>query len=136
MNAVDFNRNRAAHYRGMLLINLKTDASTVMHELTHAVEQQSPHILKASQDFLKKRAGNESPQKLSDLTGNKEYKDYEEAYEDEFFSRGGEHYAGKIYPDATELLTMGIERLHENPVEFYSNDPEYFDFVIHTLQQP
>ena len=94
------------------------------------------HILKASQDFLRKRAGNESPQKLSELTGNKEYKAYKEAYEDEFFSRGGGHYAGKIYPDATELLTMGIERLHENPVEFYFNDPEYFDFVIHTLQQP
>lgn len=43
---------------------------------------------------------------------------------------------GKIYPDGTEILTMGIERLHADPIEFYMNDPEYFKFVIQTLQHP
>ncbi len=43
----------------------------------------------------------------------------------------GKDYGG----EATELLTMGIERLHRNPVEFYINDPEYFEFVMRTLQQ-
>jgi len=132
----DFNRDRAAYLQGMLLINQGTNASTVMHEITHGVEEQNPHVLKACQDFLKKRAGNESPQKLRDLTGDTRYEPDEVSYEDDFFSRGGEHYAGKIYPDATEILTMGIERLHKNPVEFYSTDPEYFEFVILTLQQP
>lgn len=34
------------------------------------------------------------------------------------------------------MNTQGLGRLHRNPVEFYINDPEYFEFVIQTLQQP
>jgi len=89
----------------------------------------------------KNRAGKEKPKLLSELTGNTKYKADERAYEDEFASRGGEAYSGKIIgdesnPTATELLTTGIQRLHENPGLFQAQDPEYFDFVIQTLQNP
>ncbi|MCX6848226.1 MAG: hypothetical protein NTY98_04845 [Verrucomicrobia bacterium] len=57
---------------------------------------------------------------------------------DRFEELGGKHYMGRFYPgaDGTEILTMGIERLHRGPVDFYVNDPEYFEFVIKTLQHP
>lgn len=38
----------------------------------------------------------------------------------------GKNYHGR----ATEVLTMGVERLHENPLEFHKTDPDFFQFVI------
>lgn len=35
---------------------------------------------------------------------------------------------------ATEILTVGIERLHTDPLEFYTADREYFEFVLNTLR--
>ena len=121
----------------MVLINSLTSPSHVMHEIAHGIQEQNPRVLKACLDFLRKRAGNETPQLLAKLTGNPEY-GAELAYKDRFEELGGKHYMGRFYPrgDGTEILTMGIERLHRNPVEFYVNDPEYFEFVINTLQHP
>ena len=137
VGVVDFNRSRAAYLHGMVLINRLTSPSHVMHEIAHGIEEQNPRVLKACLDFLRKRAGNETPQLLATLTGKPKY-GTERAYKDRFKELGGKDYMGRFYPgkDATEILTMGIERLHHNPVEFYVNDPEYFEFVIHTLQQP
>ena len=137
VGVVDFNRKRAGYLHGMVLINGLTSHSHVMHEITHGIEEQNPRVLKACLDFLNKRAGNEYPQLLATLTGNPDY-GTDRTYKDRFEELGGKHYMGRFYPgrDGTEILTMGIERLHRNPVEFYINDPEYFEFVIQTLQQP
>ena len=125
---------RAFHRSGNIHINSGTSTSVVMHEITHATEQQTAATLAASQAFLKKRAGTGPLKSLRSLTGLR-YKADEYAYEDEFAKRGGDHYMGKYYgPRATELLTMGIERLHRDPLEFYLADREYFDFMIQTLQ--
>lgn len=127
--------DRAFHRAGVIHINAMTDTSTVMHEITHATEQQTPSVLAASLAFLAKRAGNEPLKLLRKLTGLS-YRADEYAYEDEFAKRGGDHYMGKYYGSrATELLTMGIERLHKDPLEFRLSDPEYFDFVLSTLQK-
>ncbi len=64
-------------------------------------------------------------------------------WEDEFAAKGGSSYSGRYYgnnPDdpetaeGTEILTMGTERLIEDPVEFALRDPEYFAFVVTVLQ--
>ena len=136
IGTVDYNDSRAGQFRGMLLINRSSSPSKVLHEIAHGVEEQSQRVRDKCLAFLQKRAGNEKPQKLALLTGDKKYTNDEVAYEDEFVSRGGSHYMGKRYPDGTEILTMGIERLHADPIEFYINDPEYFQFVIQTLQHP
>lgn len=127
--------NRAKHYRGDIFINARTSASVVMHEITHATEQQNADILAATLAFLKARAGSEQLQTLRKLTGQN-YRANEFAYEDEFQKRGGSHYMGKTYVDrATEILTMGIERLHADPGDFAEKDPEYFRFIVSTLQK-
>ncbi len=136
MGTVDFDSGRAGQFQGMLLINRSSSPSKVLHEIAHGVEEQSQNVRDKCLKFLRKRAGNEKPQKLALLMQDKDYRSNEIAYEDEFASRGGSHYMGKIYPDGTEILTMGIERLHADPIEFYVNDPEYFQFVIQTLQHP
>jgi len=133
---IDLNSDdRALHRGGTIYIKKTTDASVVAHEVTHATEQQNISLLRMARDFLLKRANGEKAQKLSKLTGNKRYEAHEIAYKDKWVDRGGDAYSGKDYGDrATEILTMGIERLHEDPVKFYRSDPEYFEFVVKTLQ--
>lgn len=124
-----FCRGRTVH------VSSKTSASVAAHEITHATEKQNPQVLKASRDFLKKRAGGAPAKSLRTLTGIN-YRSDEVAFEDEWEKRGGDLYSGKDYGErATEILTMGIERLHRNPALFLATDPEYFRFVLNTLQQ-
>lgn len=133
---IDLNSDdRAYHQRGTIFIKKTTDASVVAHEVTHATEQQNSELLKKAREFLMKRANGEKPQKLRKLTGNKQYKVQEIAYKDKWVDLGGDVYSGKDYGErATEILTMGIERLHADPIKFYRSDPEYFEFVVKTLQ--
>jgi hypothetical protein len=127
-------KGRAHYVSGDIHINAGTSPSTVAHEITHGTEIQNPAVLKASQDFLATRTAGEQPRQLKKLTGLN-YKAHEMALEDEFAKRGGDHYCGKVYPDATELLTMGVERLHADPAAFAATDPDYFNFIVNTLRQ-
>ena len=84
------------------------------------------------------RTKGESIQSLRSITGNKGYKSGEKTKKDNFFSP----YCGKLYncyesyisADATELMSMGVQRLFENPKQFAKEDREYFDFVIANLR--
>lgn len=117
-----------------MYVSSKTSASVMAHEITHGTEIQNTEVLKKAVAFLKKRSNGEKPKKLKDLTGLNYDKD-EITYEDLWHARGGSHYCGKDYKEtATEVLTMGIERLHKNPASFAQEDQEYFDFVVETLQ--
>jgi hypothetical protein len=128
---------RPAYRDGVIRTNESATESAIMHEVTHGTEVQTPAILAAAVAFLRHRAGTERSKRLRDLTGDQQYRPDEYAYEDQFAARGGVHYMGKDYGgEATELLTRGIERLHADPVEFMQNDPEYFRFILQTLQQP
>jgi SPP1 gp7 family putative phage head morphogenesis protein len=128
--------DRAYHQLGTIHIKKTTNSVTIAHEITHATEQQTHDVLKAARAFLMNRSKGEPTKALRRLTGNPNYAADERAWEDEWFLRGGEHYCGKDYGSgATEILTMGIERLHRTPLAFYQKDPEYFDFILRTLQK-
>ena len=44
-------------------------------------------------------------------------------------------YCGKIYKsEGTEILSMRLEEIFENAIEFSKNDPEYFNFVLDVVQ--
>ncbi len=116
-----------------LHVTAEESASVILHEITHAVEYARPDIIRKTQAFLKQRADGEAPQKLKVLTGQRGYRDDEIAYKDKWVEKGGSNYMGKIYYNATELLTMGIERLLKDPVDFYKKDPEYFEFLTRTI---
>ena len=127
------NKEQRAHYsfaKETIYLAKNESVSTIIHEVIHDLENRYPRVLEKTEAFLKKRAGNQKPQKLSKLTGDKRYRANEIAYEDKFQKLGGSHYEGKIYKGATELLSMGAERLYENPLLFAQQDPEYFDFVM------
>lgn len=44
-------------------------------------------------------------------------------------------YCGKVYSGgrATEILSMGLQKLYSDPIHFAKNDPEYFKFVVGVL---
>ena len=128
-----WNDREKANY-GEIFVNGSTKPSTVAHEITHVIEMDKKDVLKKSMEFLHKRGKGQKPKSLKKLTGIN-YRKWEVAYEDDWAKLGGNVYSGKIYNDATEILTMGIERLHENPIKFYRTDPEYFEFVVRTLQE-
>ncbi len=126
-----------------------TSPSLVAHEITHGIELQESTALinglpvvrrplrEKAHSFLMKRAGNEQPKKLGVLDSkNKDrYDDHEFAYEDTWKEKGGDPYSGKYYSDgSTEILTVGIQRLHDDPVLFMTTDPEYFQFIVSNLR--
>lgn len=84
---------------------LDTDLGTLWHESGHVFEHTNPIFVAAAKDFIKSRATGK-PQKLSRLTG-KNYGNHEIAYPDNFSTP----YVGKIYPDATEVISMGLQTL-------------------------
>ena len=101
--------------------------------MVHDLETRNPAILARTQAFLNQRAATKltpsgKPARVK-LSGGGT------AYEDEWTTRGGTVYSGRIYPDATEILTTGIERPILAPRSFAQQDPEYFQFLIQTLQQ-
>lgn len=135
-------------------LNVGSDRSTAAHEIMHGIEIQNPAVLRAAAEFLLSRRREvqvgifkspEQPKQLRALTGMN-YSGFEIAIEDDWVKRGGTVYAGKVYfrpgrreldkwndVDATEVLTTGIERLMADPLAFYLNDPDWFNFMIETV---
>jgi hypothetical protein len=120
-----------------------TDLDVVAHELVHPIEAHHAEVLAASRAFLKLRAAGQPVQMLRSLENNRGYDPQEVAFEDEWKPRGGKNYSGKLYSPtgktedayATELLTVGIQRLEQTAFEFHRDDPEYFWFCVSTLQK-
>jgi hypothetical protein len=53
--------------------------------------------------------------------------------DDRFPAGGMSSYAGKFYPSATEVLSMGLERLYRDPAKFAEQDAEYFKLIVGIL---
>ena len=121
--------------KGLDIYSVRLDpqspAATVAHEFAHAIEYADPRTLRATKSFLRMRANGAPPIPLKSL-GNA-YRGDEYAYEDNWEARGGSIYSGKSYVEATELLSMGLNRIVRDPVSFAALDPEYFSFVVQTL---
>ena len=103
------------------------------HELGHALEFASPaRAQQAVRLYLEQRNSNTPLEKLKDITGNAFYDDHEVAHRDKWLSP----YTGKVYSDlgTSEVISMGVQYLHEDPVAFAKNDPSHFNFVIAFLR--
>jgi len=114
------------------------DLRVTVHELAHHLECTNPQIYADCVAFRASRTmPGEQPQSLRRLTGSTRFRVSEVAIEDHWEDRGGSVYAGKVYPPelrATEVLTMGLERMYTNPVGFAKDDPEYFKFILGVLR--
>jgi hypothetical protein len=112
--------------------------STLVHEIGHAVEQSDPFVMDMVNNFLAHRVRGEKPQQLNKVFPGTNYGDDETGRKDNFDKVFGEQaawYVGKDYKSgSTEVLSMGIEKLKNDPGEFFAKDPEYAKFIMSVLQ--
>lgn len=101
------------------------NVATALHEVVHVFEIQGGQLQYAL-DFFDRRTANDTWEKMSDVTGNSNYRDDELTKKD----RWQEAYMGKDYGRKfTEILTMGFQSMYEDPYKFAERDPEMFDFI-------
>jgi lambda family phage portal protein len=141
---------RSANLTG-IVINKQTSLSTILHEYGHQVENGSPEAHDLCSDFLKKRTSGEKVERYQKIFKGYGYGKNEEGSPDDFEktfkavvpdanTKNKAYYAGKRYKEtpfgasskslaSSEVYSMGLELLHENPVAFAQADPEWFDLV-------
>lgn len=126
---------------------------SIVHEIGHAFEMAGGKtdgaILARVEKFYARRTAGEKSQFLRDLTGQSDY-GKEKTKPDKFFSP----YCGKTYHGAyswnkktrkweprtdkkllaTEIVSMGLEEIFTNPIDFAKSDPDYFDFMINLMR--
>ena len=124
---------RAFARRNTIHLTEQNGPAAAAHEIGHALEFSNSNMLERSAEFLRARAGDEKSRRLYDDN------DDEIAIFDAFISP----YTGKIYTRtgslddeilASEILSTGIQQLHNDPVGFFEKDPEMFEFVTGLLR--
>lgn len=128
---------RAYASRSDSAIVVKDDESpgTMAHEMGHHIEYRLPGVLRAAQEFLAHRVGNQPLRPLKDVVSGAFDAD-EMGRDDDFAKAFGVDeawYVGKHYDGLTEIVAMGVEKLYNDPAGFAKNDPEYFKFVLGIL---
>ena len=81
--------------------------------------------------------GDEKPAKLKDVFPNTNYGADEKGRIDNFdryFDKNSAYYVGKEYDSGSEILSMGMQALFDDPVNFMEKDPEYAQFVLSIMQ--
>jgi hypothetical protein len=137
LNTVNSNqRAYAITAQNSVHVPRSADVKTYVHEIGHLVESGygSDEILVKAKAFLRER-GRRDPDGLRPLNQIKNSSMYgrdEVAYKDEFI----EPYMGKVYSTghSTEIISMGLEMLYENPGMLAAQDPEFFVWLLDTLR--
>jgi|SanBayMetagenome_1026888.scaffolds.fasta_scaffold12052_2 hypothetical protein len=103
----------------------------VVHELAHWLENVRPEIRKEVKAYYDKRTKDEpltsigkSPNGGGDILVKK----------DQWIAP----YQGREYSptsEVTEVLSVGLELLHKNPLFLAKNDPDLFDFIYATVRR-
>lgn len=111
-------------------VNKDHSDRVIVHEMAHVIELNNILVLKASKKFLENRTKGEKAVNLTDLKPGHGYDASEMVKPDKFPTA----YCGKIYPHATEILSMGFEYMYDDPAHFARKDPEYFAFVFDVMR--
>jgi hypothetical protein len=120
---------------GVISAPPRTAPEAFTHEWGHHIEVTAPGVQKLCGEFLAHRRGDEQPVDLvalgcTDVKGATGVKDHF----DTICPGRRAYYCGREYPDGgTEILSMGMEALHDDPIGFAKKDPEYFAFVMGVL---
>jgi hypothetical protein len=109
-------------------------ASTVAHEMGHLLEHKIPSWGRAAREFLEYRTAGEAASRLRDVS-DRGYGADEVGKRDRFADAFGEndYYVGKQYPRATEITSMAVEKLMDDPSGFATQDPEFCKFILGLL---
>lgn len=113
---------------------------TYIHEIGHHLEHNVPGLNQKIQAYLKHRGQGKPIRKLKDMKPNSNYRENEIAYEGAF-GPDIDLYASKLYLDhtgemimgSTEVFTMGVQYMFQDPVKFALADKDYFQFIYGIL---
>jgi hypothetical protein len=98
----------------------------IWHEIGHALEHNVPGLEEAVSTYLADRTKGETAKKLQQVE-RPGYTLMEKAKADGFV----QPYCGKIYNDGgTEILSMGLQYLCEDPSTLWLEDRDMFSFVL------
>jgi hypothetical protein len=106
-----------------------TDMATVVHEWGHVLEHHEKAVHREAVDFLKARTKGERETRIypnrPDLADEVGWKD-----------KFRDHYVGKHYSRmfSTEIVSMGLQYMVEDPVAFAQEDPEHFDLIYRVMR--
>jgi SPP1 gp7 family putative phage head morphogenesis protein len=122
---------RAYHRSGEVFVAPTDGVKVLVHELGHAVDHAHPSYVQRAIAYRETRTVGETWQRLRDITGNTSYRLDEVAKCDRFI----DCYMGKNYGTrSTEILSMGLEYMYDDPVGFAQKDPTTFDFIFRLMK--
>lgn len=120
------NRGRAYFDLSTNIVHADGRLYTIVHELGHWLEAQSGYIHSEALKFLARRTQGEALQWMGPGYGLNE-----RTRPDKFRSP----YIGKDYGEmATEVISMGLQYMAEDPVAFAREDPDMFDFIYYLMR--
>ena len=128
-----FDPNENAVFMGRYNKKVQPRVGSVVHELGHWLDHNHPEIRDEVSDFFNKRTKGEPTQLISDLVERGGYTG-EITKKDKFLHP----YIGKVYkgsPKTTEVLSMGLQLMHDNPAYLAKKDPEMFDFIYKVVRR-
>jgi len=118
-------RKRAYYQSQSIYVTAKEPVRIAVHEIGHFLEEHSPGLHKKIKAFYNMRTADDIPKWLG--SG---YRPDEMFKKDKFIDK----YMGKVYNGATEILSMGMEYMVDNPMKLLEKDPGMFEFIIDIMR--
>ncbi len=147
-DVVPYQRSQLSHYdseKKAIYLDWKANPAIAAHEFGHFLEDDK-WAHQRVMDFRMRRFPKEKDVDMSQKFPGRRYQPGTIGNPDEleglFKSRDGFNadtsatYAGLVYPQTgqTEVLSMGLQLLYQDPIAFAKEDPEYFALVMSILQ--
>ena len=107
-----------------------TNKKTMAHEVGHAWDNISKANLTKASNHWKQRTKNDRWSTMRDLTGNQGYNVYEESKPNAFFHPYVGLRKSKGVITGSEITSMGLQEMYQNPVGLAIQDSRLFDFMF------
>ena len=125
-------------HRSEIYLAPEDGIEVAVHEAGHSMDTMAREHADKVEAFYKRRTAGEPLEKLRDVTGGN-YKETEVTRRDKFIHP----YQGKEYKFrndsgsfASEVTSMGVQMLYEDPLKVAQQDPELFEFLWDLFAKP
>lgn len=114
----------------------------ISHELGHHIEDNDEKSRRVAIAYWEARTAGLAYERIANMMGLTEKQDKEYFKENDVGKEGGfiTAYTGKVYKNdddsirSTEVISVGLEQMMKNPVYFYEEDPDHFEFMVRLLR--
>ena len=118
--------------------HMESKTRTTVHEYGHVLEHTLPGVHEAAKAYLEHCVGTESLEGLKAKFPGSKFDSTEKGRKDgweDYFGEQHAYYTGKHYAHgSTEIVSMGLEALYNDPIGFAAKLPEFFRLIVGCLQ--